>query len=175
MPYYRRRIRRTSRSGYRRRSRTYRSTSFRKTTQRGTVARSVRRVRRSNYRRRVLNTSTIKKRDSMVTAIKFLDSTDVLTPTSQYQITTAGFSPSVFIFSPTMRWKRDVDSALPTKASREKEETFAVGFKEKIRFATDTSSPWLWRRICFSMYGVDLWQYPTASGTYTLKFLISLS
>nr|UBJ26206.1 capsid protein [Red panda feces-associated genomovirus] len=169
MPFSRRRVRRPTRGGYRRRQSSARTSSYRKSYTRRIVGRAVRRVRRSTYRRRVLNTSTNKKRDSMVTAIKFLDSTDVLTPTAQYQITTAGFSPSVFVFSPTMRWKRDVDSSLPSNSIREKDENFVVGLKEKLRFATDTSSPWLWRRICFSMYGVDLWQYPTAPGAYALK------
>lgn len=105
----------------------------------------------------------------MVSAMKFLNSPDVITPFTQHVITNGGFQPSVYIFSPTMRWKRTVDTALPSMSTREKEETFAVGLKEKLRFATDTSSPWLWRRICFSMYGTDIWNYPTAVGAYTMK------
>lgn len=167
MPPYRRRFRRITRRSYRRRQSSTWSRSSYQGRQRRTVARAVRRVRRTNYRRRVLNTATTKKRDAMVPALKFLDSIVVVNPFSQHTITNGGFSPTVYIFSPTMRWKRDVDSSLPSTSTREKEETYAVGFKEKLRFATDTSSPWLWRRICFSMYGTDIWNYPTSAGAYS--------
>ena len=104
----------------------------------------------------------------MLNAIKFIASPETTTPTPQYSIANGSFeSPSTFIFSPTMRWKRENADVNPSIATRESEDTFAVGFKETIRFATDTSSPWKWRRIVFSMYGTEIWQYPLATGAYT--------
>lgn len=115
-------------------------------------------------RRRVLNISSIKKRDAMKSAFKFVGITG---QTVQPQLTLAppGLGAAMFVFSPTMRSKRDDPSSMPAQSTREITDCYARGFAETIRFATDSSSPWMWRRLIVSFYGVSTWTYPTGPGS----------
>jgi len=102
----------------------------------------------------------------MLTAVRSPGDTTV-TSVVQFNIPALGFTPHVFIFSPSMRFKRSFDSELPTDMSREDDEVFYVGFNERLRFATSDSSDWRWRRIVFAAHMPYVWQFRDPTGLPT--------
>lgn len=144
---YRRRFRRNTRGGYRRRPRTTRPRTYRKAYSRRPHSRIVRRMRRPT-RRRILNVSTTKKRDAMLTARQDAGDTSS-TNLVQFNVNALGFTPHAFIFSPTMRYRRANAGITPSNMTREKDDLYFRGFKENLRFATSDSNDWRWRRIVF--------------------------
>lgn len=67
-----------------------------------------------------------------------------------------------FIWAMTGRSYAEDDSPNMV-AQRTKSNTFAVGLKERLTFRTSDGNPWMWRRIVFSMSGVQIWNIDTAS------------
>lgn len=163
---YRRPLRRTTRRVGS--SRPYR---FRSRRSYGPLRRT--RFRRPGFaRRRILNVSSKKKKDTLLTAIRSPGDT-IVDSVVQFNVPALGFTPHVFIFSPSMRYKRSFDSDLPTDMSREDDEIYYVGFGERLRFATSDSSDWRWRRIVFSAYIHQVWEFPTTGAPIQAEYPIS--
>lgn len=113
-------------------------------------------------RKKILNISSAKKSDNMLTATQNLPDPPVLT--TQFTIPAIGITPSTFIFSPTMRFLAFTDGVNNNDNARTKQDTFARGFKETLRFATSDGNEWKWRRICFSYKAAQAdFQVPTFS------------
>jgi len=116
--------------------------------------------RSKRTRKRILNTTSTKKYDTMLTWSGVPD----VTPTSgAVTIPAAEAVPQIFIWSPTMRLLSNSTKGTVSYNIRTKSETFAVGCAERMSVIVDDSTPWIWRRICFSIYGADIWN---VSGTY---------
>lgn len=85
-------------------------------------------------------------------------------------VTGKGTQPTVFIYSPTMRYRRIDPDVIPNNTTREAEDTFAVGFVERLRFFTSDSFAWYWRRCCISFTDISVWVTPefgVADSTFT--------
>jgi len=143
-----------SRSRVIRRASRYRASGFVKTRNRRTYGRSRIMRRRSFPKKRVLNVTSQKKRDSMLTYL--IDNTGA-TIKGSFEITGTEAVPQVYAWSPTMRGlTSDVKNALSYN-SRTSTMTFAVGLSERMSLSTNDSTPWIWRRICFTAYGTKTW------------------
>lgn len=143
MPYLRRR-RRVIRRAYR-----SRVSGYVKAKKRPTYGR-LRRKSKMTSRRRILNVSSIKKRDNMLTAYRSIPNNTVISP--QFLISATGLQCQTFIFSPTMRWGSQQTDKFEQINTRSSQESYVRGFKERLRFVTSDGNPWTWRRICFSYY-----------------------
>lgn len=100
-----------------------------------------------------------------------IDGDLVWTRGPQIVVTNIQLTPSIYIWSPTMRLKRTDAASLPSDATREKDVCYPVGVSETMRFSTDTSATWLWRRICFSMYGVEQFDAGSSEGGLPNRYL----
>lgn len=129
-------------------------------------------MRRPVSRKRILNVASVKKRDAVALAIGIIISGSLVwTRGPSIIVTNMQLIPSIYIWSPTMRLKRSDPASLPSDTSRETDICFPVGVSETIRFATDTSATWLWRRICFSMYGVEAFDAGSSEGGLPNRYL----
>jgi len=135
-PYRRRRLVRRRRPTVSRR-RTY-GTRF-------TTARPYRRTyrrRKPMSTRRVLNLTSVKKKDEMQTF-------DPANPTATSMTLAGGTSDGIYIyvFSPTARDITDSDAP----SLRNKQTVYWKGFRERIEFIANTGVNWRWRRIVVEM------------------------
>lgn len=101
-------------------------------------------------RRRILNVSSIKKRDNMMPGVQSPgESRPVLGP-----ITTDGTFRSLFI--PTARTLAPGNDE--GESMRQRQTTFAVGYKERVQVDIQGGGVWKWRRIVFAYKGGEtLW------------------
>lgn len=104
-------------------------------------------------RKRILNITTHKKKDNLLTAHQLTGGEFEDGP--QFVIPSAGLTNYVYVFSPTMRWQSRIQEKFDQDNQRANNDTFASGFKERIRFITSDGNPWVWRRICFSYYDAE--------------------
>ena len=133
---------------YRRRTRSRRiSRRFRKTA----YARS----RRTRYfaskrtaRRRVLNIASIKKHDNMLPNVLTTDGNRVPGP-----ITTGTGFASIFMPS-----ARKLGHLAAGESTRERQETFSVGYKERVQVDVLGGGVWKWRRLVFTFKGTRLYE-----------------
>jgi len=107
--------------------------------------------KKTSMSRRILNASSVKKRDGMLPLSN--------TPTAQTTYAAGGQTmlgnPNVentFIFSPTMR--RLSGNPKQYTASRTATTCYEVGYSEQIEFQIPDNCPWQWRRICFTFKGL---------------------
>lgn len=125
-------------------------------------------------RRRILNISTEKKRDTMTLLTDFVEEGGsgvsagpaILYPPSPTNIR----SEYCVVFSPTARGATFSDGTHGTKyyqALRTSAITYCVGLREVITLQTTGPGAWQWRRICFTMKGEDL--YLTDRDTFDLS------
>lgn len=110
----------------------------------------------------MLNVTSTKKRDTMLTSLRPFDNVGVKNGTAgQIQLDSLNGN-AYFVWAMTGRSFSQDDSPNMV-AQRTKPNTFAVGLKEKMMFITSDGNPWMWRRIVFSMYGTACWQIDSAS------------
>lgn len=144
------------------RSRSYRSRARRptRTFKRGGVYKPRRRSytgRKRTYRKktsmskRILNASSVKKRDGM------LPLSNTLAAQTTYaaggQTINGGTSiEACFIFSPTMR--RLSNQSQQSTAARTATSCYQVGYSEQVEFQIPDNLPWQWRRVCFTFKGL---------------------
>lgn len=133
---------------YRRRPRSRRfSRRFRKTA----YARSRRTryfVAKRTSRRRVLNIASIKKHDNMLPNLLTSDGNRASGPI----VTQTGFAS---IFMPSAR-KLGHNAA--GESTRERQETFSVGYKERVQVDILAGGVWKWRRLVFTFKGPRLYE-----------------
>ncbi|AIF34839.1 capsid protein [Sewage-associated gemycircularvirus 9] len=110
-----------------------------------------RRPMRRMTRKSILNTTSTKKRDTMIAGNTF-----PALPENVGALTVTSDVPAVLLWCPTARQLADTRSALstmPVNAQRLSSTPFIVGLKETITIRTDTSNAWRWRRIVFFLKG----------------------
>lgn len=120
-------------------------------------------------RKRVLNITTRKKRDTML-AVSF-PTFDTSAPTEGGYVMNASFNQTVLGWISTAR-DNETKTGGPLgnvndPATRTSQECYMVGLKENIEVFTNTGLPWQWRRIIFTVRGFDLLTNPTG-GTFPL-------
>jgi len=141
---------------------------------RRTYRKSTRSGRSTMSKRRILNVSSTKKRDTMLcytnsTAANQGGST---TYNNNAAIVTGGQSDTTaaaFLWCAT---GRDNFSNAPANlkgtkfdsATRMSTRPYMVGLSEKLEIQCNTGMPWQWRRICFTMKGTSLVPNATATG-----------
>nr|QXN75628.1 MAG: capsid protein [Genomoviridae sp.] len=152
MPLRRRRTRRTARA--RRYPRRYRKTPARR-------LRSARRMPAKRYsRRRILNVSSIKKRDNMMSAVAVPGEGR---PTLGPLTTNTGFTS---LFIPTARTLAPANDMGDTM--RQRQTTYSVGYKERVQVDIIGGGVWKWRRVVFAYKGGDsLWSGGEFPGQWT--------
>jgi hypothetical protein len=151
---YRRKTRRTYRkSGPKRRS------SARPSRYTGRTRRYTR--RRPMSKRSVLNTTSHKKRNGMLSWSNTTTSGTFknLSPGAAYIV---GSSPALFVWSPTMM-NLDSTSLMRNPASRTSHTCYMKGLSEHVRIQTSNGVPWFHRRICFTMKGNNAFNTSIAS------------
>jgi hypothetical protein len=126
-------------------------------------------------KRAILNVSSTKKKDNMV-------SYSNVTPanpggTSTYTVAPAtliGGQTYIFPWIATARPGFSGDGSPPfpiQEASRTATLCYMRGLKERVQVQTSTGMPWQWRRVCFTMKGDDLYQ--AEAGNYRWSLLAS--
>lgn len=161
--YRRRTYRKSARFGTRG---TFRRSTVRKRTYR-------RRPRRTMSRKRILNISSRKKRDTMA-PISGEQSTAV-SPTPGPRQFLASDGVVICLYRPTERQRITEVGGNPARvddpAARTATEVYYRGIKERISIATSGSSMWKWRRICFT-FKSDRFNFnpndPADVGNFTL-------
>lgn len=98
-------------------------------------------------RRRILNVSSIKKKDNALTLAINDTATDAQPLGDPYVLT--GDNPYGFLWCPSARPNR----SFLTEHGRSLRHTFVRGFKERLIMETSTGAAWIWRRIVFAMKG----------------------
>lgn len=140
-------------------------------------------------RRRILNVTTKKKRDTMP-AFAAVGSSVTQGPLNLG----AGSSLNASWGAHVVAWvatARDLDNSggggLPAQdATRTSTTCFMRGLSETMRVSTNTSLPWEWRRLCFTFKGpqlytassgarVPLWQEVNPNGWVRLAFALTAS
>jgi len=144
MAFRRRYARRSTRSRVRSSRRVSRRTSRRTTT------RYRRTPRRSFTRRRILNTSSVKKQDNML-AVR-TDSIGANPVQGPFSIPGTG---AAFLWCATSRDRGTGAGVDPTASSvRERDLVYMRGLKENIIMTTNSAAAWRWRRLCFTCKGL---------------------
>ena len=101
-------------------------------------------------RKRILDITSVKKRDTM--AIEAKDDDPTLPTDLGEPLTLAGETPFLTLFCPTARSSTRTE----TEYSRNRTTTFGVGYSERVELHTNNGGQWIWRRIAFSMKGPAL-------------------
>uniref|UniRef100_A0AAU6S5A3 Capsid protein n=1 Tax=Myotis capaccinii feces associated gemycircularvirus TaxID=3139979 RepID=A0AAU6S5A3_9VIRU len=128
--------------------------------------RTYRRPRRMT-RRKVLNASTIKKRDTMLCWTNTNGGTETVGPALFSATSGQHFA---VVWSPTCRGSTSSGGLRGSKffvQNRTASTTYAVGVSERIKIQTTQGSGWHWRRICFTLKGDTL--YTGRRATFTLS------
>ena len=102
-------------------------------------------------RRRILNITSVKKRDNMLCMV----ATPGQARPNIGPITTQSGFASLFI--PTARWLAPANDM--GQSMRQRETTYAVGYKERLQIDISGGGVWKWRRVVFAYKGGEtLWQ-----------------
>lgn len=115
----------------------------------------------------ILNLTSRKKRDTMMAVA----ATGAVSTTGPLTVAAGTGVNSNFgcHFIPWIATARDLTNATYSVAARSASTCFMVGLREEIRFWTNTSRPWQWRRIAFTFKGNTLYQ--TSSGVQVPPWL----
>jgi hypothetical protein len=111
-------------------------------------------MRTTTSRRAILNVASTKKKDNMVA---FQQTGSASEPT-QGPLTITGnptlsaFGEHIIMWMPTARSRGTV----PEETERNSQTCFMRGLSERINISTDTSLPWTWRRVCFTLKGLGV-------------------
>nr|QVW56421.1 MAG: capsid protein [Gemykibivirus] len=117
----------------------------------------MKKLTRRTSSRRVLNLTSVKKRDTMLTLTNVLaDRTRPATYTANDAFIAGGTTtPYVFAWCPTAR-VNDTGSGKGTRyetATRSSNVCYMRGLSERIELQSSTGNPWQWRRILFTTKG----------------------
>lgn len=140
--------------GYRRKPRYTRKPSSRSAPRSRYTAKTRRYTRkRPMSKRSILNTSSRKKRNGMMTVTN-TSNTGASQPIAAGSAYVNGASGGYFLWSPTAM---DLNSTASTRnpAMRTSSTCYMKGLSEHIRIQTNTGVPWFHRRICFTSRGTS--------------------
>lgn len=104
-------------------------------------------------KRRILNVSSVKKRNTMLSWSNTTNSgasQTIQVGTAYVPASTSG----IFVFCPTAQ-EFTSDSFVRNQASRTATTCYMVGFKENLRIQTSSGVPWFHRRICVAVRGTN--------------------
>nr|QXN75648.1 MAG: capsid protein [Genomoviridae sp.] len=118
---------------------------------RGTRSRTTRSfAARRTSRRRILNMTSVKKRDNMLSMVA---TPGQARPAMGSVTTNSGFAS---LFVPTARWLAPANDM--GESMRQRQTTFAVGYKERLQVDISGGGVWKWRRVVFAYKGGEsLW------------------
>lgn len=136
---------------------TYRKKGARTTRSRGVRHRSYGRKRTyrkkaSMSKRRILNTTSRKKRNGMLSWTSTPvngTSTNVSPYAGPAYVSAAVSQPSLFLWN-AIAQDMDSNSVVPNQSSRTATTCYMRGLSEHVRISTSTGLPWFHRRICFT-------------------------
>jgi len=130
---------------------------------------------RGMTRKSVLNLTSIKKRDTMLIATN----TSIATPSGG---TTYNANPAVmngaltYVFPWICTWRDNSITSTSGQvgskfdpATRSATTCYMRGLREKNIFVTNDGSAWLWRRICFTWKGSELYQQTTNGYSFAFE------
>lgn len=123
-------------------------------------------------KKRILNMTATKKRDTMLVASNVTAATP--SGSSTYNRNPALLTPGntyMFPWIATWRDTTQTEGLRMNQASRTAQTCFMRGLKEKVLCVTNDGTEWLWRRICFTWRGSELYSQSTAG--YTLATRIA--
>lgn len=117
-------------------------------------------------KRMILNTTSRKKRDTML----ITTNTTLATPSGSTTYTNNDAllrANATYMFPWIPTWKNNGGSTtVYDEAGRTSKTCYMRGLKEKIRISTSDGTQWLWRRICFTMKGSQLYGLSTSGYTF---------
>lgn len=129
-------------------------------------------------KRRILNTSSIKKHDNMISVVLDQGGNPVVGPLT----VGTGFAS---LYCPSARPVSLLGNpTTPTvgESNRERQSTYSRGYKERVTVATQTGASWAWRRIVFTFKGNDFYSttgsqrpWQDLSNLGMARFVMSLS
>lgn len=149
MPYSRRSRYAKRRSGTRT-SRSYRTTTSRR---RYGVKKRTYRKKRAMSRKSILNVTSRKKRNTMLTLANTSTANGGTVTIGPGPLLVNGRDQGLILFMPTAMDLTDGSGAPGTvseESSRTSTNCYMRGFREKIRIQTSTGIPWFWRRLVFT-------------------------
>jgi hypothetical protein len=123
-------------------------------------------------KKRILNITATKKRDTMLVATNTTPGTP--SGSSTYNRNSPQLVPGLTYMFPWIATWRDTSQAeglRMNQATRSSQTCFMRGLKEKVLCVTNDGTEWLWRRICFTWRGSELYGQSTAG--YTLATRIT--
>lgn len=150
-------VRRGARSYTRKRSYKPRYNS---TGRKRTYRRTRRTYRPKMTKKRVLNVSSTKKRDTMAARTN-TDAVGGTLPATPNPVRQAGLTlaassaSSITMYMPCAR-DMDPQNTKGVRSARSNTTCYMVGYGENIRVTTNSGVPWMWRRICFTLKGTAL-------------------
>lgn len=116
-------------------------------------------------KKKILNWTSRKKRDTLLQYSNTLATTGASQTIAQGAAVVAGGSTALFVFSPTCRDLTIGSDVNPDfDNTRTSSTVYNVGFKERLRYESSSSKPWLHRRICFTSRS-KIWRTPYTSTT----------
>lgn len=112
--------------------------------------------RRSMTRKQILDLTSRKKRDTMLTWTN-TSATGAQTTPGPRPFTVNGARTGWTVYCPTARTllTNGVTNQLIDEADRTAHTCYMVAFNEQIKIQTSSAVPWLWRRICFTLKDTD--------------------
>jgi hypothetical protein len=122
-------------------------------------------------KKRILNITSRKKRDTMLTWTNTTPTGAQVTPRQDAAIVN-GNSGGYFLWCPTARDLLLGDNLAPVanESARTSTSCYMRGLSEVIRIQTSSAQPWFHRRICFTYKGIDPFQrtFPGDTGAQQL-------
>lgn len=122
-------------------------------------------------RRRILDMTSVKKRDTMLATTYSTDTGTTVNTRRVAGTTVNGQDGGFYVFCPTAR-DLLTSSNLPgypaQQAARTSQFTYMKGYSERLRIQTNTGAAWFHRRICFTTRSSV---FATSTGTPTVTIL----
>nr|QVW56579.1 MAG: capsid protein [Gemycircularvirus] len=126
------------------------------------------RKNRAMPRKRILNITSRKKRDTMQTVSNTNPNTGASQAIANNSAVVNGANQGFFVFAATGRDLTIFNGsigAIGQEASRTSTTCYMRGLYENIRVQTSSSQPWIWRRICFKYRGFNAFNTASTSDT----------
>lgn len=119
-------------------------------------------------KKRILNTTSRKKRNGMLTWSN-TTAAGLSRPVTIGNAYVSATNVGVFVFCPTAM-HLDGDSLIRNTAARTSSTVYAKGLSERIRIQTSSGVPWFHRRVCFTTKGTTPFTAISAGDTPTVSW-----
>ncbi|AXB22639.1 capsid protein [Lepus americanus faeces associated genomovirus SHP11] len=127
-----------------------------------------RKTSRPMTKKRILNTTSRKKRNGMLTWSN-TNLNGTVRPIASGNAYVAATNVGVFVYCPTAL-HLDGDSLLRNPAARTSSTIFAKGLSERMRIQTSSGLPWFHRRVCFTTKGPNAFNVINSTDTPTVPW-----